>query len=90
MHFSSFGLNFTRKTGIVDLMEDFGCAYRSTEPVYMLGGGNPAQIPYMQQCFRQQMQELLDNGDQFERMIGNYDVPQGETEFLSNLAQLSK
>ena len=90
MKFSSFGKSFTRKTGIVDLMEDFGCAYKSDQPVYMLGGGNPAQIPQMQQCFRQQMTSLLNDGDSFERMIGNYDVPQGESEFIENLAQLLK
>ena len=88
MQFSSFGQSFTRKTGIVDLMEDFGCAYSSKTPTYMLGGGNPAQIPQMQECFREQMSALLKEGDQFEKMIGNYDVPQGETSFLSNLAEL--
>jgi len=88
MNFSSFGQSFTRKTGIVDLMEDFGCAYNSTSPTYMLGGGNPAQIPQMQQCFREQMNALLNDTDQFDRMIGLYDVPQGESEFLHNLAEL--
>ena len=88
MQFSSFGQTYTRKTGIVDLMEDFGCAYQSTEPVYMLGGGNPAQIPQMQSQFRHQMLSLLEQGDRFERMIGNYDVPQGETDFLKHLAKL--
>ena len=88
MQFSSFGQSFTRKTGIVDLMEDFGCAYNSKTPTYMLGGGNPAQIPEMQKCFRNQMINLLKDEDQFERMIGNYDVPQGEISFLTNLAEL--
>lgn len=88
MQFSSFGKFFTRKTGIVDLMEDFGYAYQSEHPVYMLGGGNPAQIPQMQQCFREQMTNLLNEDNAFERMIGNYDVPQGESQFIENLAQL--
>ena len=88
MQFSSFGKSFTYKTGIVDLMEDFGCAYQSEQPVYMLGGGNPANIPEMQQRFRQQMQDILAKENSFEKMIGSYDVPQGETEFIDNLAQL--
>ncbi len=88
MQFSSFGKFFNRKTGIVDLMEDFGCAYQSEKPVYMLGGGNPAHIPQMQQCFRKQMREILDDGKAFDRMVGNYDVPQGESEFINNLAEL--
>ncbi len=88
MKFSTFGQSFTRKTGIVDLMEDFGCAYQSDQPTYMLGGGNPAQIPSMQQHFREQMIKLLANGDEFERMIGQYDIPQGERAFLKNLAGL--
>lgn len=90
MKLSSFGQSFTRKTGIVDLMEDFGHSYQSPHPVYMLGGGNPAQIPQMQQRFRQEMMNLLDDGNSFERMIGNYDVPQGESEFIDNLARLLK
>ena len=88
MQFSSFGKSFTRKTGIVDLMEDFGYAYQSDKPTYMLGGGNPAQIPQMQQCFRDEMVKLLENGDEFEQMVGQYDVPQGESSFLKNLAEL--
>ena len=69
-------------------MEDFGCAYKSAKPVYMLGGGNPAHIPKIQQCFRQQMSDILSTENAFEKMIGNYDVPQGETQFLENLAGL--
>ena len=68
MDFSLFGQSFTRKTGIVNLMEDFGDAYHSDKPVYMLGGGNPAQIPTMHEIFRQQMSRILENGDQFDRM----------------------
>ena len=88
MQFSSFGKSFTCKTGIVDLMEDFGCAYSSNQPVYMLGGGNPAQIPQMQHCFRGQMTDILNENNSFETMIGMYDVPQGESKFLENLAEL--
>ena len=45
--------------------------------MHMLGGGNPGQIPEIQQRLRQRMQALLDNGDEFERLVGNYDPPQG-------------
>jgi valine--pyruvate aminotransferase len=54
----------------------------------MLGGGNPGQIPEMQARFRQRMVDILDAGDQFERLIGDYDPPQGETRFREALAAL--
>ena len=45
MKFSKFGQKFTRKTGILQLMDDLGNALAGSEPVLMLGGGNPARLP---------------------------------------------
>ena len=52
MSFSLFGDKFTRHTGIARLMEDMGEGLRTPGAV-MLGGGNPAQIPAMNDYFHQ-------------------------------------
>ncbi len=44
MAFSQFGDKFTQHSGISRLMEDMGEGLR-TPGTIMLGGGNPAQIP---------------------------------------------
>ncbi len=88
MKFSSFGNNFSNKAGIVQLMDDLGHALSANTSMLMLGGGNPGQIPEVQARFRQRMVDILDAGDQFERLIGNYDPPQGETRFREALAAL--
>jgi len=54
----------------------------------MLGGGNPAAIPEAQAVFRAEMEKMLADGSAFERMIGNYDAPQGNTAFMEALADL--
>jgi valine--pyruvate aminotransferase len=88
MKFSSFGNNFSNKAGIVQLMDDLGHALSANKSMLMLGGGNPGQIPEVQARFRQRMVDILDAGDQFERLIGDYDPPQGETRFREALAAL--
>lgn len=51
MTFSLFGDKFTRHSGITRLMEDLNDGLR-TPGAIMLGGGNPAQIPEMQNYFQ--------------------------------------
>ena len=86
MQFSDFGKSFSSEAGIVQLMDDLGNALSVNKSMLMLGGGNPGQIPDVQARFRQRMRDFLDDGDQFERLIGNYDPPQGETRFVQALA----
>ena len=69
-------------------MDDLGHALSVNKSMLMLGGGNPGQIPEVQARFRQRMVDILDAGDQFERLIGDYDPPQGETRFREALAAL--
>ena len=84
MEFSSFGKSFSSDAGIVQLMDDLGNALSVDERMLMLGGGNPGQIPEVQARFRKRMH----NGDEFERLIGHYDPPQGESRFVEALAGL--
>jgi valine--pyruvate aminotransferase len=88
MEFSRFGKRFSSDAGIVQLMDDLGNALSINKSMLMLGGGNPGQIPQMQARFRQRMHAILDDGDCFERLIGHYDPPQGESRFIEALAAL--
>lgn len=88
MQFSCFGEKFTAQSGILQLMDDLGQAMAVNRDMLMLGGGNPSHIPAVQQQLRQRMTQILANADEFERMIGNYDMPQGDAAFIDALTQL--
>lgn len=85
MKLSNFGTKFTKNSGILKLMDDLGSALASDKPVNMLGGGNPAHIPDMESLFRNEMQRILSDQKTFERMVGDYDSPQGNTSFINAL-----
>lgn len=87
MRFSRFGEKFTGSVGIYDLMEDMGRALKEGGKI-MLGGGNPAHIPEINALWRNRMQEILSTGDEFEKMVANYESPQGNPDFLKATAAL--
>ena len=60
MQFSRFGQKFTRQSGILQLMDDLGRALSEGKPVNMLGGGNPAHIPAVQQAFADTLRQIAD------------------------------
>ncbi len=86
MTFSLFGDKFTRYSGITRLMEDLNDGLR-TPGAIMLGGGNPASIPAMNDYFQTLLAEMLASGKATEALC-NYDGPQGKSEFLKVLAAL--
>ncbi len=88
MNFSNFGQKFTDKSGILQLMDDLGQAMSGNSDMLMLGGGNPGHIPEVQKVFRQRMKQILDDQNTFEKLIGNYDPPQGDQAFTTALADL--
>jgi valine--pyruvate aminotransferase len=88
MEVSRFGRKIAETSGIGQLMEDLGIAYTRGRNILMLGGGNPAQIPKVQQCFRSSMEKLLRDGAEFERIISNYDPPGGNREFIEAVSAL--
>ena len=88
MEFSKFGKRFTRHTGAVELMEDMGAAMDSTEPILMLGGGNPARIPEVEQVFKDQLAAIIETRVEFSRMMGNYSGSAGDGRFRQALAGL--
>ena len=88
MEVSRFGRKIAETSGIGQLMEDLGIAYLEGRNIRMLGGGNPAHIPKVQQYFRNSMEKLLQNGAEFESAIGNYDPPCGNREFIKAISAL--
>lgn len=90
MQVSKFGQHFTRNTGARELMDDLGAALAGDDPVMMLGGGNPAHIPAVEDVFRARLREVISDERAFQRMFGNYADPAGEIKFRTALAGLLK
>lgn len=92
MEFSKFGKRFTRHTGASELMDDMGAAMdgsgSKTGSMLMLGGGNPARIPEVEQIFKDQLAAIIGQPDEFSRMVGNYSGSAGEGRFRRALASL--
>lgn len=86
---SLFAERLTGGSGIEALMDDLGHALaEGGGSMRMLGGGNPALIPDVLACWRRRMQELLEDGDRFDRMMAVYDPPKGNARFALALANL--
>jgi len=88
MKFSAFGEKFTAHSGITALMEDLGHALSSGSDMIMMGGGNPAHIPEVDEVLRSRMESILKSERDFQRLIGIYDPPQGEMEFIRAICSL--
>ena len=88
MEHSDFGKRFAGKIGIGELMDDLGNALVADPAPLMLGGGNPSHVPQVQALFRKRMEEILAQPGEFERLIGNYDTPQGSKNFIEALVAL--
>ncbi|MBI9107136.1 MAG: valine--pyruvate transaminase [Spirochaetales bacterium] len=87
MKFSKFGERFLSDSGIKDLVDDLG-KYAGVEGTCMLGGGNPALIPEINEIWRSRIREILQNDDEYERMLGLYDTSIGKLAFFDNLAEM--
>ncbi len=88
MNVSRFGKKIAVQSGIGQLMDDLGAAASSGQAVLMLGGGNPSHIPAVEQEFRRRMAAMLADGGRFGRTVGNYDPPQGNSEFVGAISGL--
>jgi valine--pyruvate aminotransferase len=86
--FSHVGRKLTAASGILELMDDLGHAMTERPEILMLGGGNPAHVPPVQALWRARAAELLAAGEDFDRLLANYDPPQGNPRFLRALAAL--
>ncbi len=88
MELSRLGQKFTTHSGILQLMADLGDALNSDKPVIMLGGGNPAKIPEIQQTLYQHAYDILRDETRFERLLFDYGPPQGDLPFRQALAEM--
>ncbi|SVC81411.1 uncharacterized protein METZ01_LOCUS334265, partial [marine metagenome] len=88
MEHSDFGKRFAGEIGIGELMDDLGNALSADPAPLMLGGGNPSHVPEVQALFRKRMEDILAQPGEFERLIGNYDTPQGAKKFIEALVEL--
>lgn len=88
MKFSKFASRFNSDAGIVQLMDDLGNAMSGKSDVLMLGGGNPSHIPAVQQYLRDSLHRLIDNPASFSHAVGNYELPQGNQEFIDAVVNM--
>ena len=72
MKFSNFGNKVNCQSGIKSLMDDLGHAMAVNRNMLMLGGGNPAHIPEIQNIFRNSMMDVLNNGKMKHDLIAVY------------------
>ncbi|MFA7484491.1 MAG: valine--pyruvate transaminase [Phycisphaerae bacterium] len=88
MKISGFAKKIAVDSGIGRLMEDLGAALSQKRDMLMLGGGNPAHIPQVEESCRLNMLELLENPSKFAKAIGDYDPPQGNIGFIEAITKL--
>lgn len=86
--FSQFGDRFRRPTGALELMSDLGAAIAGVRKYLLLGGGNPARIPEMEQIFRREMARIVREPEEFARLAGFYSAPDGDLRFRTAVAEL--
>jgi valine--pyruvate aminotransferase len=84
---SAFGEKLSSGAGILTLMDDLGNALAEGGKI-MMGGGNPGHIPLIQERMAQRLLRLVDDDESLRRLIGVYDPPRGDREFLQALAEL--
>jgi len=90
MKLSTFGKKFTTESGILTLMDDLGNALAGDKEMIMMGGGNPAHIPEVEQRLKARLQQVVDDPKTFRQLVGIYDPPQGHLGLLNDLAALLK
>jgi valine--pyruvate aminotransferase len=54
----------------------------------MMGGGNPGHIPEVQERVQSVLADLVTSQEGMRRLVGIYDPPQGEKQFIASLAEL--
>ncbi|GAB2191080.1 valine--pyruvate transaminase [Sessilibacter sp. MAH1] len=86
MKLSQFGERFCAESGTYNLMDDLGKALTTNPEMLFLGGGNPAQIPEIEQEIQQALETLVKKTGGVGRLCSNYQSPQGDPSFLKALA----
>jgi len=87
MKLSAFGEKLSAGAGILSLMDDLGNALAEGGKI-MMGGGNPGHIPEIQAVMADRLRAITEDDQLLRRLIGIYDAPRGEREFLQALAEM--
>ncbi|NNL03933.1 MAG: valine--pyruvate transaminase [Xanthomonadales bacterium] len=87
MKLSAFGKKFSGESGIVELMDDLGSALLENPGMIMMGGGNPARLPILEDAFRRHLLGILDDPDRRHRVFGLYQPTAGEQAFRETVAR---
>jgi valine--pyruvate aminotransferase len=69
-------------------MEDLGGALVGEDDVLMLGGGNPAHIPQVEELLRDRLLHVAQSEKRFGEALGDYDPPQGNRAMIEALSRL--
>lgn len=88
MKLSKFGEKFSSQSGIVELMDDLGTALNENPDMIFMGGGNPGRIAEVEQVFRSRLETVLADPAQLHSLMGVYQSPQGDKNFLEQIAGL--
>ncbi len=89
--FSKIGNLIASGSGIGELMDDLGNALANAGPdLKMLGGGQPAQIPEINEIWRKRLAEISEDPAASSRFLSVYDPPQGNPAFVTAVAKLLK
>lgn len=88
MKLSAFGRKFTADAGITSLMDDLGNAMASGDDMIMMGGGNPGHIPEIEARIQEILSGMSQSETDMRRLVGIYDPPQGEKQFIASLVEL--
>ncbi len=87
--FSKIGNLLAGGSGIGELMDDLGQALANGGPnLKMLGGGQPAQIPEVNEIWQRRLGEISGCIASSTRMLSTYDPPQGNPTFISAIRDL--
>ncbi len=87
--FSSTGRLLAGGSGIGELMDDLGHAMANAgADLKMLGGGQPAQIPEINEIWRKRLAEISLDPSACNRLLSTYDPPQGNPAFIDAIATL--
>ncbi len=87
INLSRFGTKFTKKSGVLQLMDDIDSVTNDPD-VIMLGGGNPGRIPSVLARYRDCLEAVSQDPEKFATIFGNYTKPQGDQRFIKALVSL--
>lgn len=93
MELSNFGELLCSGSGIEVLMRDLGDALANVneyDEIFMLGGGQPASIPEVNEIWRSRLAEIASDPEATEKMLSNYEPPRGNVKYITAVAEMLK